>query len=165
MIDHLSAAGADAGAGEELDLYAWLIGSWEIEATWFEEGRAVRTGQGEWHFGWILGGRAIQDVLFAKGAQPHAFGTTLRCYDAREDTWHIVWSQPASGEFAHLLGRRSGSGIVQQSVAGDGARTQRWSFDEITDRSFRWRGEVSPDGGNTWMLELEMRATRRPATP
>lgn len=160
MIDLLAAATADPEVGESLDLYAWLIGSWDIEATWFEDGRAARTGQGEWHFGWILGGRAIQDVLFAKGAEPHHYGTTLRGYDPRQDVWHVFWSQPAFGEFAYLLGRREGAAIVQQSAV-QAPRMQRWSFDEITDRSFRWRGEISLDGGGTWVLEQEMRGRRR----
>lgn len=160
MIDLLAATTADPEAGEALNLYAWLIGSWDMEATWFEEGRAVRTGQGEWHFGWILGGRAIQDVLFAKGAEPRRYGTTLRCCDAKEDVWHVFWSQPAFGEFAYLLGRQQGTAIVQQSAV-PGPRMQRWSFDEISDQSFRWRGEVSLDGGGTWGLEQEMRGMRR----
>lgn len=155
MIDLLAATTADPEAGGALDLYAWLIGSWDMEATWFEAGRAVRTGQGVWNFGWILGGRAIQDVLFAKGAESHHYGTTLRCYDAKEEVWHVFWAQPAFSEFAYLLGRRQGAAIVQQSAV-HGPEMKRWSFDEITDRSFRWRGEVSLDGGSTWALTQEM---------
>ena len=37
----------------------------------------------------------------------------------------------------------------------------RWRFTDIGPASFRWRGEVSRDGGATWELEEEMHAARR----
>jgi hypothetical protein len=36
----------------------------------------------------------------------------------------------------------------------------RWSFTEITPRSFHWRGEVSMDKGNAWRLVVEVFAHR-----
>ncbi len=36
----------------------------------------------------------------------------------------------------------------------------RWSFWEIMQESFRWRGEVSVDNGATWRLGVEFRARR-----
>lgn len=33
MIDLLAATMANPEAGEALDLYAWLVGSWDMEAT------------------------------------------------------------------------------------------------------------------------------------
>jgi len=35
-----------------------------------------------------------------------------------------------------------------------------WSFRDITPRSFRWRGEVSVDGGAAWRLDVEFLARR-----
>jgi hypothetical protein len=37
----------------------------------------------------------------------------------------------------------------------------RWSFEEITESSFLWRGYVSSDEGASWHYEQEMRARRR----
>ena len=36
----------------------------------------------------------------------------------------------------------------------------RWSFSEITAKSFRWRGELSADDGATWRLNVELFARR-----
>src|SRR5512146_808249 len=103
-------------------LYGQFVGAWEIDATWYGEGGEVRKGKGEWHFGWVLGGRGIQDVLFAAGAPPEQFGTTLRCYDSALDAWHVTWMQPYGGEFVHLVGRRVGDRIVQEGSGSDPRR-------------------------------------------
>ena len=57
-------AGPDA---ERLHLYGQFVGSWDI--TWAgigPDGRPV-TARGELHFGWVLGGRAVQDVWIVPG--------------------------------------------------------------------------------------------------
>ena len=58
-------------------IYGRLVGSREIVSTWFRDGEMVDERQGEWHFSWILGGRAVQDILYVKGAAPHEAGTTV----------------------------------------------------------------------------------------
>ena len=53
---------------------------------------------GEWRFGWILGGRAIQDIwivpaprrLPAGRPRPIGYGTTVRVYDAGLKAWHVT---------------------------------------------------------------------------
>lgn len=37
----------------------------------------------------------------------------------------------------------------------------RWSFQDIPENSFLWRGHISADEGSTWHYEQEMRARRR----
>ena len=37
----------------------------------------------------------------------------------------------------------------------------RWSFTDITRDAFNWRGEISRDGGVTFLPDEEMRITRR----
>jgi hypothetical protein len=141
-------------------LFGQFVGSWDIDGTWYQQGGESRQGKGEWHFAWILGGCGIQDVLFTSGAAPHQFGTTIRCYDKAMDAWHIVWMQPASGEFVRLLGRKIADRILIEGVGTDLRRRERWSFNKITPASFLWLGEVSFDGGVTWILEQDMRARR-----
>ena len=79
---------------EKLRLYDQFVGSWDIEATWYDQAGGRRKGKGEYYFAWILGGRWIQDVLFAAGAPSDHFGTTLRCFDPAFDAWQITWMQP-----------------------------------------------------------------------
>jgi hypothetical protein len=116
-------------------LYGQFVGSWDIESTWYQPDGSSTTGKGEWHFDWILGGTGVQDVLFASGAPAHQYGTTLRCYDKAIDAWHLVWMQPASGEFAVQVADWSRPQWAKPSICN----RRRWSFTEITPNSFRWR--------------------------
>ncbi|HVV78349.1 MAG TPA: hypothetical protein VHD59_01890, partial [Pseudolabrys sp.] len=71
---HSDGPAADRAKG--LELYGWLIGDWTMTAA-LHEG-TTHSGGGEIHFGWVLEGRAIQDVWILYGA---FYGTTLRVYD------------------------------------------------------------------------------------
>jgi len=160
IFQSLEAQGPDPEFADKLMLYGQFVGGWKIASTWIKEGGKRLHAEGEWYFGWILGGRGVQDVLFRKKSPPRTFGTTIRCYDPKSDVWHVTWMQPHGGEFVHLIGRQIGDRIVQESIGSDPGRRQRWSFTEITPKSFLWLGESSMDGGVTWTLEQEMRGVR-----
>jgi hypothetical protein len=159
----LSRLSADSKAGEDWpDLYGPLIGSWVVESEFVTSDGEVRTSQGEWYFERILGGMGVQDVLFAAGAEPDQYGTTLRVVDPRTGLWHVVWMQPRSGEFVVLVGRAEGEAIVHQGHPLDDpdGRLQRWSFTHISASSFTWIGESSHDGGASWSREQMMLGRR-----
>jgi hypothetical protein len=160
VLKLLAAAGPYPPDADKLMLYGRLVGTWDVESTWHQAG--VQThGTGTWVFGWVLGGRGVQDVLFASGAAPEQYGTSLRCYDAATDAWHIARMQLASGEFVHLVGRQVGDLVVQEGINSVASRRERWTFSEITRDSFRWTGGVSFDAGATWLVEQEMGGRRR----
>jgi hypothetical protein len=143
---------------DQLMLYGQFVGAWDIDNTYFlpdgEEQRARR----EWHFGWVLGGRGVQDVLFARGAPAHRYGSSLRCYFPEEDSWRIAWMGPAAGQHAWLTGRPSPEGILQEGGDEDGLI--RWTFTDITPDSFTWQGFASADDGASWRLVQRMYASR-----
>ncbi len=161
VFELLAAPGPYPEHSEELMLYGQFVGAWDVASEWYGTDGKVRSAKGEWHFGWILGGRGIQDVLFASGTPADRRGTTLRCYDHAACTWHITWMQPYGSEFVHLIGRLAGNRIVQEGAGTDPGRRERWSFTEITPDSFTWLGEVSTDSGESWFLEQRMKAVRR----
>lgn len=147
IVELLAADGPDAENRGRLMLYGRLVGSWDVESRWYANGEIARTTEGERHFGWVLGGTRIQDVLFRKGAAPRQYGTTLRCYDAANDACHVTWMQPASDEYAHLMARESGGRIVQEVLSPAAGELERWTFDAIAADSFVWRGRVRATAG------------------
>ncbi|MGJ4940032.1 hypothetical protein ACQR1W_05610 [Bradyrhizobium sp. HKCCYLS1011] len=166
FLDALGATGPSADRAGKMDLYGRFIGSWELDVTHFPENAPARRRNGEWHFGWVLEGRAIQDVWIVPSrgqrdpALPGPYGTTLRIYDTSLDAWRIQWSDPVSQIFLQMIGRAEGPDIVQLGTDENG-RLIRWSFREITEASFLWRGESSADQGAHWRLVTEFMARRR----
>lgn len=140
----------------KMGLYAFLVGRWETEATIHLENGTKLDKRGEIHASWALEGRALQDVWTLPGV---FYGTTLRVYDPSSGNWHILWIDPVRQAYPRMIGRARGSDIVQEGT-GDNGATLRWSFSELTPESFLWRGEISPDGGATWRLQVEIRARR-----
>jgi hypothetical protein len=165
---------ADAPApdhAEKLMLYGQFVGDWDTDIVTYTPDGAGHKGKGEIHFGWILQGRAIQDVWMIPRlvdrrpdvpAMPVAgnwYGTTIRVYDPALDAWRIFWIDPATDVYYQQIGRQQGGDIVQEGVTEKGTLS-RWSFTEITSRSFHWRGEVSIDKGASWHLVVEVFAHR-----
>jgi hypothetical protein len=113
MVNLLSAQGPFTEHKDKLMTYGQFVGSWDIEATYYDHAAELKKLTGEWYFGWILGGLGVQDVLFTYGAEAYRRGTTLRCYDAAGDVWHVCWMQPAISEFANMLGPRAAEAALE----------------------------------------------------
>ena len=169
FLDALGADGPAADRSGKMDLYGRFVGSWDLDVMQFSDDSRERRRTGEWHFGWALEGRAIQDVWIVPprgalrqgdaAANVNSCGATLRVYDPRIDAWQIQWTDPVMQNFLHMIGRAQGDEIVQLGTRPDG-KPIRWSFSEITVDSFRWRGEISADGGASWRLNVEFLARR-----
>jgi hypothetical protein len=149
-------------------LFGQFIGAWDLEVTLYDLDGSVRAeGPAEWLFGWVLEGRAVQDVLIrpprqARDAEPTDFweyGTTLRVFDPQSGTWRITWFAPQRGGELRLVARAEHDGIVLESVERE-PLAFRWVFSEITPDSFTWRGSGSEDAV-TWLVLQEMRARRK----
>jgi hypothetical protein len=166
----LAAEGRSTEIPEEHDVYGWLVGSWDLEVLHY---RGVDTRSqritGEVHFGWVLEGRAVQDVWIMprvadRGPESdrvnNMFGTTLRIWDAAIQAWRIRWFNPVTGHEERQTGRRIRDEIVQTGARPDGTAT-RWRFTEITADSFRWIGEALEPDGRTWKVEGQFSARRR----
>lgn len=159
LIDALHTAGPSPDRAEKMKLYGWLIGSWTMAATVHGDDGTTHRGSGEIHFGWVLEGRAIQDVWSLPGV---FYGTTLRIYDPGIDAWHVLWSDPLRQFYTRQIGRAQGDTIVQIG-RNDAGEAVRWSFADITPDTFHWIGERSRDDGRSWQVQAEFFATRVPS--
>jgi hypothetical protein len=156
LLDALHSDAPASDRADKMSLYGWLIGRWDMDAVVHLDDGSKHNGRGQIHFGWVLEGRAIQDVWILPGI---FYGTTLRIYDPGLDAWHILWSDPLRQLYRRQIGRARGKDIVQEGT-DDAGTPVRWSFVDITPNSFRWLGERSPDGGTTWQLQAEFHARR-----
>jgi len=154
---------------EQAKIYDWLIGSWDVDVIdYLEDNKTLHT-QGEWHFSWVLEGRAIEDVWIAPkrslrtGIPAHPrnrYGISFRYFDDTKQKWCVNWFNPISGSSDKLYGRKEGEKIIHEGLDDDG-NLMRWSFTDITNNSFHWLGEISSDGGETFELQAEFFGKRR----
>ncbi|MDR3534172.1 MAG: VOC family protein [Rhodopila sp.] len=157
FIQAIQSAGPAKDRAEKMGLYGWLIGDWTMDATMYADDGSTHAAHGTIHFGWVLEGRAIQDVWVLPG---FFHGTTLRVYDPGLDAWHILWCDPVKQHFTRQIGRAQGKDIVQEG-RNDAGEATRWRFVDITSDSFCWIGERSVDDGATWHRQARFLARRQ----
>jgi len=167
MIEALQALHPRAQLAEKLQLFGQFVGSWDVEVTNYKPDGSQESVAGEWHFGWVLNGRAIQDVWIAPkrslrtgNEEVGEYGATLRFYDPRIDAWRSTWIGPARGWVLPFIARQINDEIVlENDFAPDDSR--KWIFSEITADSFHWCAIESSDGWLTSRKVQEMFATRQ----
>jgi hypothetical protein len=161
LIEALHVTGPAPQYRDKLMLFGRFVGSWTIQ--WIG---ASSQSTGELHFGWVLGGRAVQDTWIVPGrGQPGAgepplafHGTTVRFYDPVIDAWRSTWIEPVNQRVRRFIGRPEGDDIVL--LSDEDEPQLRWRFTDIQPDSFTWIGESSSDDGATWNQDEEMHATR-----
>jgi hypothetical protein len=165
----LAAPGRSPAIPEAMDVYGWLVGSWDLAVLRYRGTYVAARGlKGEVHFGWVLRGASHS------GRVDHAsaFGPHRERRGDAEHVWHHLshvgpgdpglahhLEESAGGHYEEHVGRWIGPDIVQVGARPNGTPT-RWTFTEITPKSFRWLGEALEPDGKTWKLEGEFRATR-----
>jgi hypothetical protein len=174
FINALHADGPARDRADKMGLYGWLIGAWEMDVHVPMANDADYRGKGEIHFGWVLEGRAIQDVWITPprgsrgggsrddpiGAAANFYGSTFRIYDPGIDAWHIFWLDPVKQFYSRMIGRADGRDIEQLTV--DETPQRRWRFTDITRNSFHWTADVDEgkDGAVQWRRHVEFFARR-----
>jgi hypothetical protein len=149
------------------DVYAKLLGAWDVEARDRADDGTIQVTAGEWFFARTLEGRAVQDVWIAptrakrRGSSGPAnrYGTSVRTFDPHSRRWQVTWFNPVTGAFDVLQTHIDQGHIVQEGTQTSGRR-MRWIFREITDETFHWTGEVQLADGS-WRLEAEFFGRRR----
>jgi hypothetical protein len=168
FINALQAQGPAADRADKMGLYGWLIGAWEMDVLVHLENQAKYRAKGEIHFGWVLEGRAIQDVWITPprggrndpAAAANFYGSTFRIYDPGIDAWHIFWLDPVKQFYSRMIGRADGKDIEQLTVNETPQR--RWRFTDIMPNSFHWTADVDEGaaGETQWRRHVEFFARR-----
>src|SRR5262245_25414473 len=162
MITALPAPGPHPSLGAQAKVWDQLVGTWDCDYTFYSEDGTATRARGELLFGWILDGRAVQDIWITYPQKPNEereIGTSLRFLDPKSGMWRVVFILPNLNILTTVEGRAQGDRIVLEGQTGD--KRRRWSFNDITPNFFVWRGEQSRDGGKTWKLVEEHHMKRR----
>lgn len=161
MISVLHAAGPHASYGDKAKLFDQFTGTWDTDYAFYAPDGSTSTRTGEVLFGWIIDGRALQDIWISYPKEGERdLGTTIRFYDPKTGMWRVTWIYPLGGVVTTLTGGEVGDRVVLRGQTSEGALV-RWSFNDIKADSFVWRGEVSHNGGETWRLTGEYHMRRR----
>jgi len=161
----LLAGGPAAQYREKLMLFGQFVGDWDFAGVEYHDDGSRVTDKGEIEFGWVLEGRAVQDVWIERersDGQVKTYGTTIRVYDPNMDAWRVVWIDPPTGSLQTLIGHKIGEQIVLEGKDRDGIAI-RWIFSDIKPDSFHWRGERLV--GGSWRVYEECFPHRIKATP
>ena len=163
LMGVLAAGGRSAEIPESADCYGWLAGGWRLDVrNYWGDVRALGL-TAEAHFGWVLEGRAVQDVWILPVRDPRTGeidrsrktqGTTLRVWDSALQAWRVTWISPLTGARVELVGRWS-----QGRSAG---RDRQRDADPLIFRDHAGQlpmdGETLQADGHTWKLEGEFPA-------
>jgi hypothetical protein len=163
MVAVLAASGHHPALGEQARVWDRFVGIWDCDFGFFGDDGSVRHSPGELEFGWVLDGRAVQDLWIGyprSGEKERSIGTSIRWFDETSKLWRVVFVNPRFGAFLSVEGGAEGDRIVLRGHDAEGAAL-RWSFNDIQPNSFTWRGELSHDGGKTWRLQEEHHMKRR----
>ena len=166
-IEGLTAYGPPRRFANRLKLFGQFVGDWDIVSVRGPSPKGVRfKSGGEVHFGWVLGGWAVQDVWMTYDTRTRKavpVGTTIRVYDPKMSAWRCTWISVIRHTVSTRLARKAGSYIVLLSETKEEV-PERWVFSDITPNSFRWYSEESHDKGKSWKLTEEMKMNRRVMT-
>lgn len=163
MVRELAASGPHPSLGEEAKVFDRFVGAWDCDYTFHSDDGAISHSSGELLFGWVLDGKALQDIWISypkDGQKERSIGTSLRFYSEKSRIWTVVFVNPAFEAVITMKGRGEGDRIVLTGRDDEGS-SLRWSFNDIKADSFIWRGEKSRDDGKTWRLEEEHHMRRR----
>ena len=163
MISALGSANPNPSIGEEAQTFDRLVGTWDADFTFYRDDGTVFHKKGELLFGWIMDGRAVQDLWIGyptEDQKERTIGTTIRFFDTALKQWRVVFVNPQFNYVVSTQGGREGDRIVLRGLDSDGLPI-RWTFSEMKPASFHWQGEKSHDGGKTWKVEEDHHMKRR----
>ena len=150
-------------APKELDVFSFLIGTWEGKGkTKLDDGKVAEYTV-TWIGRYILDGTAIAEDLHSQAPDGSSYlGVNLRQYDRNRKTWTIEYLNVSSSFLRKLVNSRAGSVTVHGrtvTVAGE-SPGYRERYEVVDGDNWVFRVDTSNDGGKSWDEKQEIRFQR-----
>jgi hypothetical protein len=162
----LEATGPNLSLGDQAKVLSRIVGTWDVEYTDFMKDGTTLHRTGEFMVGWIMDGRALQDLWIVDPWGKHKdreVYTDVHYFDAKSQTWHATFVDPQDGSAARFTASEVGNDHLVLETKEIGSGLTRWSFNDVRPDTFTWRDVGSSDGGKTWKLRAEYHMKRRSA--
>src|ERR1700722_19136807 len=158
MVTALKAMGPHPALGDQAKVFGRLVGTWDVEYTDFSKDGKVIHRSGELIVGWVMDGRAIQDLWIVDPSgtrKEREVYTDVRYFDPKSRTWPAIFIDPEHASLARFTGGPAADDRIVLDTPDLGEKDTRWSFNDIRPDSVVFRDEASGDGGKTWRLQSE----------
>lgn len=146
----------------ELAQFDFLIGDWDVDMTWYLEGKEPTRSIAKWHNHWVVNG----NVVMLEWRGPQFTGSELRQWDQSQGKWVGVNIYPDFGaNMPEATAEKVGDKMLVYIPYEDqkGSYINRETYYEIEADSYRMKSDISRDGGKTWERgQYEMVVTRSP---
>jgi hypothetical protein len=168
LVAELDATSPNPSLGNQAEVVGRLVGTWDVEYTSFSKDGNTTRRTGEFIVGWVMDGRAIQDLWIVNPSgtrKDREVYTDLHWFDPKSRAWRSAFVDPEHGSVARFTGGPVGHDRFVLETQDFGPEQTRWSANDIRPDSFVWRDEASSDGGKTGRLQAEYQMKRRGAAP
>jgi hypothetical protein len=160
----------------ELTQFDFLVGAWECESHSRAPDGTVHSRPATWVGHYILDGYVIADEFRQLGpaGEVALLGQTYRSFNSESKTWVMKWLDALDSTWLDLGTEDLGGVVVREGTITFKHRRPRGragrlfplqslfriTFSDMSDVRFRWRAELSTDGGETW-AEVQAIEARR----
>jgi hypothetical protein len=165
-------------APRELTQFDFLVGAWDCASTIRAPDGTVQTRPATWAGRYILDGYVIADEFRQLGPSGEValLGQTYRSFNGESKTWVMKWFDALDSTWLDLGTEDIGGVQVRAGTITFQHRRPRGragrlfplnslfriTFSDMSDVQFRWRAELSTDGGETWAEVQTIEARREP---
>ncbi|MEM1133754.1 MAG: hypothetical protein AAGH53_12550 [Pseudomonadota bacterium] len=158
----LKSSGQSAACSEgPVSAFGRYIGEWNFQDSQISaDGQSWTEGAGgQWDFYCLGEGIAIQDFWQPKAG---GFGTTLRMYNPKSDSWDVVFTGEGSQAMSRLTATQNADGSVEMHyVTPEFSPARRITFSTPDEEGFDWELSISSDNKQTWTTVYKMKVTPR----
>jgi hypothetical protein len=168
MVAALQAMNPHPSLGDQAKVFGRFVGTWDVDYIDYSKDGKVLHRSGELIVGWVMDGRAIQDVWIvypSGGRNEREVYTDVRYFDPKSGTWHAIFIDPEHASYARFTGGAVGDDRIVLDTPDLGNEDTQWSFNDIRPDTFIFRDNASSDGGKTWKLQSEYHLKRRGVVP